>query len=500
LSQTRFLELKKAKYPKELVSTDSARFGDANKDGILDLFVSKGSLGTPNRVFLNDGTGKFVLAPKGHMPSHTIDKQSGLALGDVDGDGDLDAIFSSTESCGRTRKANARLYLNNGKGFFVEATKTNLPSPSWLCYPDYIEVGLVDVDGDKDLDLVSLVRFPFYLLKGYGVLLYLNNGKGVFTDATQTHMPKLSNGNEKLSFADLDGDGDTDIVIGPFTNGPWVLMNNGKGYFTEETNKRISTRPTLRSFAVSSGDLDGDGDIDIVLGSSYFQGTLVYFNNGKGFFKLDSKKRIPKTGYQTIDTTLADVDNDGDLDIFLSNPDVRSQGSQNALFINDGKGNFTDQTKKFLPSLPKDGTMNADFGDIDRDGDLDLVLACQAGNQNHVYFNTWRQIYPPKPALVGKPYPLDVYGNPGDLFLLYGGLSTRWTLVQPFGYLGINPQSLFLLPGIHLLPSSRKLSIPLAIPNIPGLKGQTLHLQGLYLNSRAQKGNHFSNLFRDLIQ
>ena len=432
------------------------------------------------------------------MPIFPIDRQNNVSVGDVDGDGDLDVLFPARENCGRYVKADARLYLNNGKGKFLDATQKNLPH--WLCAPDYKDTRLIDIDGDGDLDIVSIITFPFYYLKGYGVLLYLNNGKGVFKDVTQTHMPKTPYGNEKLCFPDIDGDGDLDIVIGPFTNGPWILVNNGKGYFTNETLKRVSTRPTLRSFAVSTGDLDGDGDIDIVLGSSYFQGTLVYFNNGKGFFKLDPKKKIPKKGYQTIDTTLADVDNDGDLDIFLSNPDIHSQGSLNALYINDGKGNFTDQTTSYLPPLPKDGTSSSYFADIDKDGDLDLFLPCQAGDQNHIYFNTFRQIYPPKPAALGKAYPLDVYGNPGDLFMLFGGFRTQWIPVSPFGVLGIAPSTLFALPGIQTIPASRKINIPLRIPAAVSLKGQTLHLQGLFLNSRASIGNHFSNLFREVIR
>jgi hypothetical protein len=107
-SQTRFLELKKLQYPKELIPTVGAAFGD------------------------------------------------------VDGDGDIDVLFSAYPSCGGIIKANARLFLNNGNGIFSDATK-NLPN--CLCPPDFFKVKLIHVDGDKNLDLVSLVQFPLLSFK-----------------------------------------------------------------------------------------------------------------------------------------------------------------------------------------------------------------------------------------------------------------------------------------------------------------------------------------------
>jgi hypothetical protein len=140
------------------------------------------------------------------------------------------------------------------------------------------------------------------------------------------------------------------------------------------------------------------------------------------------------------------------------------------------------------------------LADVDNDGDLDLMIACQSGDQNHIFINTLRQIYPPLSAQRGKPHPLDVYGIPGEMFLLYGGFQTRWIPMGSIGLLGISPSSLFALPGLHRIPPGRKLRLPLSIPNALGLKGLDLHLQGLFLNSRARFGSRFSNLFREKIQ
>ena len=124
------------------------------------------------------------------------------------------------------------------------------------------------------------------------------------------------------------------------------------------------------------GDVDGDGDLDLLLGNE--GGNRLLLNDGRGFFADVSGARLPlgKAPEETREADFGDVDGDGDPDIFFAN--VRLFMTQalarNRLLINDGRGFFTDETAGRLPE-DADNTFDGDFADVDRDGDLDVVTA-----------------------------------------------------------------------------------------------------------------------------
>ncbi|MEM7299329.1 MAG: VCBS repeat-containing protein, partial [Bacteroidota bacterium] len=132
---------------------------------------------------------------------------------------------------------------------------------------------------------------------------------------------------------------------------------------------------------------DADGDLDIICGNE--NDNEIWVNNGKGFFKNETETRMEiKTGeWETREVDLGDIDGDGDLDMFLANVNfLQTKDHQNRLFLNDGKGHFEDVTASHLPA-EKMHTVDGDFVDWDGDGDRDLITSNGFGNSYQFYQN-----------------------------------------------------------------------------------------------------------------
>ena len=286
------------------------------------------------------------------------------ALADVDGDGDLDVLIGAGRSIsGSTFGEPNHLYLNDGDGILSDATQ-NLPNHT----DTTVALAFGDVDGDGDLDL--------FVANAGQNRLYLNDGAGVFSDAT-TQLPATAQGNSyAVALGDVDGDGDLDALVGNF----WfeqnqLFENDGSGTFLDVSGRLpVDTDPTL---AVALGDVDGDGDLDAFTGNG-FDGSPVpnrlYLNDGAGNFS-DATSRLPQLHDSTTVIALGDLDADGDLDAFVGNGNGDLGGTrwQSRLYLNDGAGNFSDGTSR-LPQVLGDITAVA-LGDVDGDGDLDALIA-----------------------------------------------------------------------------------------------------------------------------
>jgi hypothetical protein len=280
-----------------------------------------------------------------------------VKAGDVDGDGDLDLVVAMEFQ-------RNRLLLNDGTGRFSDAT-ARLPDQA----RDSEEIALVDIDGDRDLDIVVGNEDD---LKPE---LYLNNGKGVFADASDRLAVRVK-ANAVIAF-DADGDKRPDLFFGG-DKVSHLLMNKGRGRFADDSGARLPD-----TFAgvqdVAAGDLDGDGDSDLVLGAE--ERNQIYLNNGKGRFTLAPGANLPRAAKpeETRDVELIDADNDGDLDIFFANVKLwNPNGSpQNRLLLNDGKAKFTDVTAAWLPAR-EENTLTAQPADLNGDGKIDLITGSVA--------------------------------------------------------------------------------------------------------------------------
>ena len=252
---------------------------------------------------------------------------------------------------------------------FVDETDTRFPDPNPQDYSNQVTIG--DLDNDGDLDMIW-ANGGGYSLPGTleRQRIYINDGTGVFTDETVDRMNffGLCRG---VELGDIDGDGDLDVIFAQdFDRLPALYVNDGNGFFTDVSSTRLP-QITLSSSRAQFGDIDNDGDLDLYITSGttsrFTCGQYrVYVNDGAGSFTDETALRHPidNVCYNT-DCIFGDIDNDFDLDVRTA-----STGFNNSrLFVNDGAGFFT-----LDATVPTDSSCYSyDFGDIDGDGDLDLL-------------------------------------------------------------------------------------------------------------------------------
>ncbi|MBL8994561.1 MAG: VCBS repeat-containing protein [Spirochaetia bacterium] len=284
-----------------------------------------------------------------------------LALGDIDGDGDPDLVMTGFDGSSR----NLRTYLNNGSGSFTlaQVLTPNLGSSS---------IALGDLDGDGDLDLV--VTGDNGSTKFF--LSLFNDGSGAFSQV-QSFTPGLTSSG--IALGDLDGDGDLDLVVtgdDGTAKQSKVFKNNGSGIFS--LFQTLS--PGVFTSSIALGDLDGDNDLDLVLtgddgGANHFK---IFTNNGSGSFTL---LQSLATGLNTSSIALGDLDKDGDLDLVVTGYDGAASHFES--YKNNGSGTFTlSQTITSGVSIS-----SVVLGDLDNDGDLDIAMT---GSQPPPQFSTYR--------------------------------------------------------------------------------------------------------------
>lgn len=226
----------------------------------------------------------------------------------------------------------------------------------------YADMDAADIDGDGDTDLASAGG------TGDGqTMLAANDGSGLFTE-----MVFLADSAGGVFFHDIDGDGDPDLL----TSGS-LYINDGSGTFTDNLDNPFeSTAEITNSFHHAGfSDVDGDGDIDLFrVGSSYQSGggmggpvTFLYLNNGDSTF-TDSGIAFPATSDAG---GFFSADGDGSPDVFHFGYDAFSDDYIEDIYINDGAGNFTKRDSNFIQV----SGACAEAGDVDRDGDEDLLVA-----------------------------------------------------------------------------------------------------------------------------
>ena len=326
-----------------------AAIGDLDGDADLDLAVAGG--GSRVSVLLNHGDATFDQVAYG-----VGFKPYSVAMGDVDADGDLDLAVANGGG-GMGVDDTVSVLLNNGDGTFA-AQVTYDAGPS----AQHVAIGDLDHDGDADLAVANLW--------GPTVSVLLSNGDGTFAGQVQ-----YATGNYPRSvvIGDLDGDTHPDLVtVNGFPHGVTVLAGNGDGTFgAAVVAYDLSGGP--EPMRTSLGDLDGDGDLDVVVGFNNNPAypppqpnVQVLLNDGAGVLSDGGSYLVPGT-WQTDSLAIGDLDGDGVPDLALTNAAQESV----SVLLGQGDGTFADGVAYARAHGPNPGVV---LGDLDGDGDLDLAV------------------------------------------------------------------------------------------------------------------------------
>jgi hypothetical protein len=352
------------------VQYSSVVYADVDGDGDPDVLMTgaNGGYTCTARMYINNGQGGYTLSTN----TFSGVREGVSAFADIDGDGDQDLLITGGLQSGT---AIAYLYTNNGSGIFTQVTNSNLVgvTRSTVVFAD------IDNDGDQDLFVAGSTSTGSVVSN-----LYANNGSGSFTLVNAGITGFTSSA---AAFGDINGDGYKDLFVTGFSSSTNIesrlYLNNGAtGGFTQVTT---GVPEAVQSGSVLFADMDNDGDLDLmVVGADpiYAKVAKLYRNNGSGAFTL--VPGTPFLGAQYGSVSVADVNNDGLKDVLITgylNPNRRAD-----LYINNGTSGFTLAT-----GMPFIGVTNssAAFADVDNDGDQDLWIVGQAatGVSSRLYFN-----------------------------------------------------------------------------------------------------------------
>ena len=298
-----------------------------------------------------------------HLPEALAGACMDAAAGDADGDGDLDLALAMEF------QPNV-LLLNDGAGHFTDASG-NLPRT----VHDSEDVAFADFNGDGALDLVWVSE------DDRQDELYINDGGGLFSDASD-RMPAQDVSNA-LAVLDLNGDGLPDVLTGNAGSPDRALVNDGRGGFRDETEQRWPQAGDSRTQDLEAADVDGDGDLDVLVAN---EGQNQLFLQQDGRLADATAANLPVRDDETREIRAADLDGDGDLDLVVANVRfLRQDIPRDYILFNDGSGKFTDAD---AAGFPEDARSNftVQVVDADRDGDLDVLAPSTvfATNRNDV--------------------------------------------------------------------------------------------------------------------
>jgi hypothetical protein len=374
---------------------------DYDNDGWLDLYFVNGR----HRPDLNDNTGRRLAGKLSNALYHNnkdgtftdVTATAGVGGGegygfcasaaDYDRDGDLDLFVGNYGP--------DTLYRNNGDGTFTDVTKAaGIDDPRWTLSGLWLDY---DRDGDADLYLCNYLEYDngafraFYAAAGYpGPLayhgqpdvMYRNNGDGTFTDVTESAGLTSAEGRGMSATAlDLLNTGRLDVFVANDAMENDVFINKGDGTFENQAlllNLAFGEGGQgVSSMGPVFGDVDDDGRLDTFVPDMGYG--CLSMNRGAFFEDATNASGIALicgqyTGWGGI---LQDLDNDGDLDLFITNGDAHHEyGEEAVLAANDGTGRFTDVARDAGPFFEQKLVgRGATYGDFDNDGDIDVV-AC----------------------------------------------------------------------------------------------------------------------------
>ncbi|UVO50565.1 VCBS repeat-containing protein [Sphingomonas sp. SUN019] len=339
----------------------------ADVDGDGDLDAALAVEGGANRLYLNDGRGRFTWR-EGAFGDQPHDTEH-VRAADVDRDGHIDLIFVAEDD--RVHQ----LFLGRGGGRFTDASD-RLPAQS---EGNGLAVGDVNGDGLPDIVVGNSS-------KGHDARnsLWLNDARrpGWFIDATATHLPDIGNSAQGVALADLDGDRDLDMVVATEAPPTRLLINDGKGRFTEASDRLRQVTP-LETREVHVLDANGDKRPDILLLNLTSNAgkwdknpqARLLIQDAAGRFIDETARRLPANRFSSWGGAVMDFTGDGHPDLIVGAIAVPGfEPSQLRAYVNDGAGRFRDATTETIPAATTGRSWSMAVGDVNGDGDDDLFV------------------------------------------------------------------------------------------------------------------------------
>lgn len=258
----------------------------------------------------------------------------------------------------------------------------------------------------------------------------------LFREVTETHLPAddLEGLSMDAAVGDLDGDGDPDVVIANEHRPNILLLNEGRGHFRNASDRIPQVAHDSEDVGIA--DFDGDGDLDVIVVSEDDRVNELYLNRGDARFEA-AGDRLPVTGTSNAVVT-TDLNGDSVPDVLIGN------NGQNVALVNDGDARFRDETGERLPRI-LDVTQDLEMGDVDGDGDPDLIVGNE--DENRLLINDGSGVFTDETA---ERIPLreapeetreadfgDVDGD-GDLDLLFANVSAFVEDADPRNRLLVN--------------------------------------------------------------
>lgn len=374
--------------------------GDYDQDGDIDLFITSGNK-SASKLYQKQTDGSFV--DKAELAGVQLTGiYSGPSFADSDNDGDLDLFV------GGMGKTTSKLFINQGNGTFIEGMAPNISKEYTL------SSSFADYNNDGYLDLA--VSHYASTLTNDPEHLWLNTGNNIFesvsssTDLINTSLNGESNSialdlTFTPNFSDIDNNGHLDLLMASDYNTSALLFNTGAGYFEEKsTNLNLKIRD-LQGMGAVVADIDNDGDLDWFVtsiiefeeqtGSLKYSGNKLFSNNGDGSFRDISYQSNIYNGGWGWSACIADFNNDGLLDIFNTNgwnlPSSvtgKYESHDNdtiKLFLATESGQYIETNTEIGLSDKGQGRAVVCF-DNDDDGDIDILLSNHDTNLNALIF------------------------------------------------------------------------------------------------------------------
>jgi hypothetical protein len=362
--------------------------GDIDGDGDMDLIAA--NFAQPNVVYRNDGFGNFSVVPPFTLnsePDHSFD----AAWGDMDGDGDLDLAVANgskgllPDGLGMPNEVFRNVGPTPGtEGRFEKVLTGSIATDKGETYG----VAWIDLEGDGDLDLIFVNRLQLNAM-------YTNDGTGVFTRVMTGPFVTDAGTSRDVAVGDLDNDGDTDIVVvNSEGEHNFIYVNQGHAQGGAEGQfVRLAGDPAVddagETYGVSLADYDNDGDLDLFATRRFHEGNMLYANDGTGHFQRMDELAVSLDEGDSYHSAWGDLDRDGFLDVVVANREEDS-----FFYMNDGSGGFTRIMYGQLPNTPGD-SRDVTIVDVDGDSLPEVLLANTLGGDDFFFRNrgrTWKDM------------------------------------------------------------------------------------------------------------